>query len=172
MAKKNYVLDTSVCLTDADCIFNYDNNDIIIPLKVLEEIDKHKKRQDGVGVNARMIIRSFDELREKGCLQKGVRLGKGKGILKVLSFTEMSYLPENLDSTIADHVIIGTAIQESRSDVKRKTFLVSRDINMRVISDAVGISSEDYKENQVIKSDSELYSGIAVCLIDDQEIDF
>ncbi len=81
MAKKNYVFDTSVCLTDADCIFNYGNNDIIIPLKVLEEIDKHKKRQDSAGVNARKIIRALDDLRLKGNLQKGVRLGKGKGIL-------------------------------------------------------------------------------------------
>ena len=86
MAKKNYVLDTSVCLTDADSIFKFDNHDIFIPLKVLEEIDKHKKRQDIVGINARKIIRSFDELRKQGSLQKGVRLGKGRGILKVTSY--------------------------------------------------------------------------------------
>ena len=83
MAKKTYVLDTSVCLTDADCIFNYSNNDIVIPLKVLEEIDRHKKRQDGAGVNARKIIRSFDDLRVRGQLQKGVRIAKGLGLLKV-----------------------------------------------------------------------------------------
>ena len=81
--KKIYVLDTSVCLSDSNCIFDYDNNDVIIPLKVLEEIDGHKKRQDAVGAQARSVIRLFDELREKGSLQKGVRLGKGKGILKV-----------------------------------------------------------------------------------------
>ena len=83
MAKKTYVLDTSACLSDADCIYSYANNDILIPLKVLEEIDKHKKRQDGVGTNARKIIRTFDELRSKGNLQQGVRIDKGKGILKV-----------------------------------------------------------------------------------------
>ena len=70
MAKKNYILDTSVYLTDADAIYAYGNNDIIIPLKVLEEIDKHKKRQDGVGTNARRIIRTLDELRSKGNLKK------------------------------------------------------------------------------------------------------
>tara|TARA_R110002072_G_scaffold68593_6_gene166841 strand:+ start:891 stop:2252 length:1362 start_codon:yes stop_codon:yes gene_type:complete len=171
MAKKKYVLDTSVCLTDADCIYSYDNNDIIIPLKVLEEIDKHKKRQDSVGINARKIIRSFDELRENGCLQKGVRIGKGKGILKVSTFDNLSSLPESLDPSVPDHVIIGTAIQESKLQPIRKTFMVSRDINMRVISDAVGLPSQDYKENQIIKSDGELYSGMVVCLLDDQEID-
>ena len=57
MSKINYVLDTSVYLTDADSIFNFGDHDIYIPLKVLEEIDKHKKRQDSPGVNARKIIR-------------------------------------------------------------------------------------------------------------------
>ena len=70
MAKRSYVLDTSVCLTDADCIYSYANHDILIPLKVLEEVDKHKKRQDAVGLNARRFIKSLDALRAKGSLQK------------------------------------------------------------------------------------------------------
>ena len=151
MAKKTYVFDTSACLTDADCIFNYANNDIVIPLKVLQEIDKHKKRQDGACQQARKIIRSFDELRSKGCLQKGVRLGKGKGILKV-GACDSTYLPEELDPGIADHEIISTALLENASNGTRKTILVSRDINMRVICDAVGLLSEDYSENEVIRN--------------------
>ena len=63
MAKKIYVLDTSVCLTDAACISSFSNNDIILPLKVLEEIDNHKKRQDSVGVNARETIRKLESTR-------------------------------------------------------------------------------------------------------------
>jgi PhoH-like ATPase len=170
MAKKTYVFDTSACLTDADCIFNYSNNDIVIPLKVLQEIDKHKKRQDGAGLQARKIIRSFDDLRSKGCLQKGVRLGKGKGILKV-GVCDLTYLPEDLDPKIADHEIISTALAENGSNGSRKTILVSRDINMRVICDAVGLLSEDYSENEVIRSENELYSGLSVCLVDEQIID-
>ena len=72
MAKKIYILDTSVCLTDVNCIRSYGNNDIVLPLKVLEEIDNNKKRQDGVGTNARTLIRNLDALREKGSLSKGV----------------------------------------------------------------------------------------------------
>ena len=64
--KKIYVLDTSVYLTDFTSIFAYNNNDIVVPLKVLEEIDKHKKRQDPVGQNARRTIKILDELRKKG----------------------------------------------------------------------------------------------------------
>ena len=76
MAKRNYVLDTSVYLTDANSIYKFDNHDIFIPLKVLEEVDGHKKRQDSVGSNARAFIRALDELRSKGNLEKGVRIGK------------------------------------------------------------------------------------------------
>ena len=133
MAKKTYVLDTSVCLSDANSIYNYSNNDIIIPLKVLEEIDKHKKRQDGVGMNARNIIRHFDELRAKGSLQKGVRLGKGKGILKVVKDSIID-LPEDLDPTVPDHKILSSALSVDKENGSRKTILVSRDINLRVIS--------------------------------------
>ena len=81
MAKKTYVLDTSVYLTDASCISSFSNNDILIPLKVLEEIDKHKKRQDLVGVQARATIRKLDELRNRGSLSKGVWIDKGLGLI-------------------------------------------------------------------------------------------
>ena len=75
MAKKTYVLDTSVYLTDANALSAYQNNDIIIPFKVLEEIDKHKKRQDSVGLNARNTIRILDSLREnRGCRRARQRL--------------------------------------------------------------------------------------------------
>ena len=79
--KKTYILDTNVFLTNAKCIFEFKNNDIVIPLKVLDEIDKHKKRQDGVGLQTRSTIRILDDLRSKGNLHKGVRLGRGKGMI-------------------------------------------------------------------------------------------
>ena len=78
MAKKTYVLDTNVYLTDAESISSFGNNDILVPLKVLDEIDKHKKRQDTVGVQARSTIRSLDNLRSRGSLFKGVRIEREK----------------------------------------------------------------------------------------------
>ena len=170
MAKKTYVLDTSVCLTDSSSIFNYLNNDIIIPIKVLEEIDKHKKRQDGVGINARSIIRHFDALRAKGSLQKGVRLGKGKGILRVVS-DSASDLPDDLDFSVSDHKILSSALSVQSQNSGRKTVMVSRDINLRVISDSVGLVSEDYTENQIIKEDCDLYRGFRSILVDEQLVD-
>ena len=92
--KKIYVLDTSVCLTDADCLTSFENNDIVIPLKVLEEIDHNKKRQDGAGINARKTIRMLDSYREKGSLHKGVRIAKGKELFKLKDMTLMHY-PKN-----------------------------------------------------------------------------
>ncbi len=168
--KKIYVLDTSVCLSDSNCIFDYDNNDVIIPLKVLEEIDGHKKRQDAVGAQARSVIRLFDELREKGSLQKGVRLGKGKGILRVATHG-VSGLPDDLNCEHNDHIIISTALAEKNSQEKRKVILVSRDINMRVIADSIGVLSEDYDKNQAIRKESELYSGFVNHLVDEQMVD-
>jgi len=170
MAKKTYVLDTSVYLTDARAIYSYGNNDIVIPLKVLEEIDKHKKRQDGVGANARKIIRIFDELRERGNLNKGVRIRKGKGMAYAKTF-DPTDLPISFDSTDPDNQIIGTGLTENKKNSSRKLIVVSRDINMRVKCDAVGLTSEDYILQQVVRQRSELYTGLTSHLVDDQIID-
>ena len=173
MAKKNFVLDTSVYLTDADSIFKFDNHDIFIPLKVLEEVDKHKKRQDMVGINARRIIRTLDDLRNRGSLQKGVRLGKGKGIIKVMSYDclKNTVFPADLDLRVPDHVIVATALAARELSPNRKTIVVARDINMRVICDAIGLQAEDYLTEKAITSSEELYQGFTTIAVDDQIID-
>jgi PhoH-like ATPase len=173
MAKKNYVLDTSVCLTDADVLFKFDNHDIFLPLKVLEEIDGHKKRQDSVGANARKIIRILDDYRSKGSLEKGIRIDKGKGILKVVSFTDLKQVifPPDLDLRHPDHIIIATAKTIQANKDNRKTIVVSRDINMRVICDSVGITAEDYVSEKAVTSSDDLYNGFVVANFDDEVID-
>ena len=149
MAKKIYVLDTSACLTNSNVIFDYGYHDIVIPLKVLEEIDKHKKRQDSVGYNARKIIKSLDSLRSRGCLSKGVRIRKGKGLLRVVKAG--ASFPSELDKRVADHIILSSAMAVSKEHPARRTIMVSRDINMRVISDSIGVPSEGYQTDQIIK---------------------
>jgi len=176
MAKKTYVLDTSACLTDSESIQKYGNNDIVLPIKVLEEIDKHKKRQDGVGINARSIIRALDGMREKGDLDKGVRLGKGKGVLRVVSLqTEECFAPGRfpieLDKSVPDHIIIATAVQVENEVPRKKVILVSNDINMRVIGNSVGLTTEDYTNDKVIENQSDLYAGFTNLVVDDQLID-
>lgn len=170
--KKTYVLDTSVYLTNADSIYAFKNNDIYVPLKVFEEIDKHKKRQDAVGAQARKIIRIWDELRSVGSLEKGVRIRKGLGIVKSVSSSGISQadLPSDLDIRIPDHLIIATALKEQREST-RKVILVSRDINMRVIADAIGLPCEDYQNQQIVDSSENIFTGYRTVLVDDQLID-
>lgn len=168
--KKLYVLDTSVCLANANSVYSFGKDDIIIPLKVLEEVDKHKNRQDGVGQNARMFIKILDELREKGSLQEGVKLQKGKGTLRSCA-CDSSAFPRDLDLSVPDHVIIATAFGVAKTHVDKKVIVVSRDINMRVICDSLGLGSETYDANQVISNSSELYSGFAEIVVDDEFIE-
>ena len=171
--KKNYVLDTSVYLTDANAIHKFDNHDIFIPLKVLEEVDNHKKRQDSVGQNARHFIRHLDELRAKGSLENGVRIAKGMGMIKVVSYSNLNDIvfPPDLDMRLPDHTIIATAKTIQMSDLSRKTTMVSRDINMRVICDSIGIPAEDFISEKAVMSSEELYNGFVVHSVDDQTID-
>jgi len=169
--KKIYVLDTSVYLTNAECIYAFKNNDIYVPLKVFEEIDKHKKRQDAVGAQARKIIRIWDELRSRGSIDAGVRLRKGHGIIKSVSSHGITKdLPTDLDVRVPDHLIIATALKFHKQE-DRKVILVSRDINMRVIADAVGVTSEDFQNNQVVDNSESIFEGYATVLVDDQVID-
>ena len=170
--KKIYVLDTSVYLTNADAIYAFKNNDVYVPLKVFEEIDKHKKRQDLVGVQARKIIRIWDELRSKGNLKKGARIRQGLGIVKSVSAADIDRddLPQDLDIKIPDHLIIATARAVARES-ERKVILVSRDINMRVIADAIGLPCEDFQNQQIVDDSDSIYTGFSEVLVDDGIID-
>ena len=168
--KKIFVLDTSVCLANANAVYSFGKDDVYIPLKVLEEVDKHKNRQDGVGQNARSFIKILDELREKGSLQEGVRLQKGKGILRSAALVTSNF-PQDLDMSVPDHVIIATAFGIAKTNEDKRIVVVSRDINMRVICDSIGLGSEGYDANQVISSSSELYSGFAEIVVDDEFIE-
>ena len=170
MRKKTYLLDTSAILTDRDAISAFGRNDVLIPLKVLEEIDNNKKRQDSVGAHARGAIRILDSLREKGSLQKGVRIGKGKGLLFARAY-EPGLCPPGLDIENSDTQIIVTALTELEENPTKKLIVVSRDINMRVKCDALGILCEDYKIEQIVKDRTEIYTGLSTRLIDEEIID-
>jgi len=171
--KKNYVLDTSVYLTEASSIFKFGNNDIFIPLKVLEEVDKHKKRQDSVGSNARYFIRILDDLRARGSLQEGVNIGEELGTLRVMSYACLKdvIFPPDLDIQLPDHTIIATAKAIQATHTEIKTVVVSRDINMRVICDSIGIAAEDYISEKAVRSLEEIYNGFTTQSVDEQIID-
>lgn len=170
MTTKKYVLDTCVCLTDANSLFSYGDNDIIIPFKVLEEIDKHKKRQDSVGVNARETIRTLDELRLTGTLKNGVSLGEGKGILTV-NTGSLDKLNPSFEKAEPDNEIISVALAAQEEYEDSDVILVSRDINMRIKCDSIGMETQDYVEGETIKRSEGLYTGFTTYLVDDEVVD-
>jgi PhoH-like ATPase len=172
MAKKNFIIDTSVFLTDSNCIYKFQNNDIFIPLKVLEEIDKHKKRQDTVGHHARQAIRNFDSLRGTGSLSRGVRIAKGLRVLRVIKASEicLDELPRDLTHQMSDHLILATALTVKKDQPKRKTIVVSRDINMRVIADSLALLTEDYSNSKVVDDADKIYEGFTKLLVDEELI--
>jgi len=169
MAKRKYVIDTSVFLTDHRSISSFGDHDIIIPLKVLEEIDKHKKRQDSVGSNARNIVRFLDKLREAGTLQEGVSLGDNKGFVYAKGY-DSDFIPAELDKKNADHIIIATALTE-RSSSSEEVVLVTRDIQLRVICDSLGLKCEGYETDQVVDHVGKLYDGFVELQVPDSYID-
>jgi PhoH-like ATPase len=170
MTKKIYVIDTSVYLTDFSSLKAFEDNDIIIPFKVLEEIDKHKKRQDSVGSNARNIIRTLDELRQLGSLHEGVSMGEGYGIVTARGY-DAELLPIDWDKKDPDNQIIATALTVKEENPECKVTLVSRDINLRVKCDSIGLLTDDYQASQIIESLDEIYAGYRDLVMKDREID-
>ena len=170
MTKKIYVIDTSVYLTDFSSLRAFEDNDIVIPFKVLEEIDKHKKRQDAVGSNARSIIRALDELREIGSLHDGVPMGEGYGTVTARSYNP-ELIPLDWDPEDPDNQIIATALTVKGENPDVKVTLVSRDINLRVKCDSIGLPTDDYQASQIIDSLDEIYSGYREITVKDSVIE-
>ncbi len=171
--KKIYVLDTSTYLSSFNAVYAFGKNDIVVPFKVLEELDKHKTRSDGVGQQARQTIRFLDELRERGDLTTGVRLKKGFGNLSVVSLgLDFDHHKMNLaDMRVPDNQIIACALQTQKLNPTKKVILVSRDIHMRVAGASVGLLAEAYDAESIIKDSTQLFTGFENLVVDDEFID-
>jgi PhoH-like ATPase len=155
---KTLILDTNVYLTEAHALFSFGRRNIAIPTIVLDEIDKHKHRQDTAGLNARTMNRVLDKLRSKGSLFSGVPLGSGKGKVFAAQY-DPRYMPAGMESDDSDNKIIAIAIrlQIEGHDVA----VISRDLNMRVKCDSFGIECYDYQPQQAVKSVDSLFDGSA-----------
>jgi PhoH-like ATPase len=154
--RRTYVLDTNVLLYDPHALFVFDEHDIVLPMTVIEEIDRFKRDLNETGRNARTISRILDELRARGSLRDGVRLDDG-GVLRVEYQThgpdlDITWGPETNDNRILRQVL--RLQQQSPSPIA----LVTRDTNMRLKCDALGVPAEDY-QNAHIEVD-EQYSGV------------
>lgn len=173
-AKKNFVLDTNVILHDYKCIENFQENDIYLPIVVLEELDKFKKGSDQINYNAREFVRELDMLTSNDLFLKGASLGPGKGTLHVVTgdkYQEKIY--QSFPEKTADHRILSCtlSVAESEKDRKVKTILVTKDVNLRMKARSLGIEVEDYITDKVINVDifkraQDIYENIDPDLID------
>lgn len=147
---KIFVLDTNVILHDFNAIYNFQENDLYIPITVLEELDKFKKGDDTLNYNAREFIRNIDKLSSNGSIENGASLGKGRGFIKVeLGHPFPSQMIESLADDIPDHRIISTAIWLRDNNPGKKVVLITKDMNMRLKAKALGVMVQDYLNDKV-----------------------
>jgi PhoH-like ATPase len=156
---KTFVLDTNVLLHDPDALNAFEENDVVIPLVVIEEIDAQKKRQDEVGRAARRVAHHLDELRSQGKLSVGVPTAGG-GKLWVEIHDPSGDMPGELDLHKPDNQIIAVTAQLKRAKPGENVILVSKDINVRVKAEALDLPAEDYERDKVVRGTDELYAGI------------
>ena len=160
-AKKTFVVDTNVLLHDYKCIYNFEENDIVIPIVVLEELDRFKRGNDLINFHAREFTRELDKLSGDGLFNGGVPLGDNLGSLRIE--TGQAYSEEMKNSfpeDTPDHRILNIA-QHMQKDIQAKNvILITKDINLRMKAKAIGVLSQDYKNDKVADID-ELYKGIA-----------
>jgi len=162
---KSFVLDTNVLLHNSDALMSFADNEVVIPINVLEELDNFKKENTELGRNARATIRKLDALRGAGHLKDGVALEETGGTLRV-AFPPEKELPAMLRSDTADNRIIAVAYELMQSG--RKTVFVSKDINARIRADALGITAMDF-ERQKVNFD-ELYPGWAELAVEPRQV--
>ncbi|MCJ8344689.1 PhoH family protein [bacterium] len=163
--KKTFVLDTNVLLHNADSIFSFEDNDVVIPIQVIEELDRFKKESNDLGRNARQVARHLDSLREISCLTKGVETQTGGKVRVVVDFT--NNLPEHFDMKVVDNQILAVAKFLNSAESKDVIF-VSKDLNARIKADALGLKVEDYETNKVNYDD--MYQGYKELTISADEL--
>ena len=151
--KKNYVLDTNVLLHDPQSIFKFEDNHVVIPIYVIEEIDTFKRDSGERGRNARTVVRNLDALRETGgCLSQGVPVSDG-GRLTVHVPDKKPILTIALNPSSGDHAIIQSAIDLRNASPDVPTIFVTMDVSLRIRADALGLVTEPY-ENQTVDPDA------------------
>ncbi|BCS54322.1 PhoH family protein [Geobacter sp. SVR] len=167
---KNFILDTNVLLHDPQAIFKFHENNIIIPITVIEEIDRFKKDMNETGRNARQISRILDTMREKGSLSGGVPL-PGQGLLQVEMFSEkhLKHLPVDLRVDSGDNRILAVALEVRERQADIPLVFVTKDTNLRIKADVIGLTAEDYESDKIDIQD--LYSGTRTVAMAADEVD-
>ncbi len=164
--KKYFVLDTNVLLHNAEAIDSFGDNTIILPMTVIEELDKFKSHSDELGRNARQVIRRLDRLRGKGSLGKGVETESGGSLMITIEQKEVKPLP-GMDMSVPDNRILAVAYNLLQQG--NRVIFVSKDISARLKADALGLEVRDF-EKQTVNFD-ELFTGYREMLVPGHTVD-
>lgn len=167
--RKKVVIDTNVILFDARAIHKFQNADIIIPISVIEEVDRFKRDLGENGRNARQFSRAIDEFREMGSLSTGVEIEEHDCSIVISTDLFVDHLPKELDSHKADNRILGTALALQNDHPNLVVELITKDINLRIRADVFGIVAKDYEPDNV--TFEEMYSGQKELELDSASID-
>jgi PhoH-like ATPase len=156
---KNYIIDTNVLLHDPNSLLSFADNHVLIPIEVIEEIDRFKRESSELGQNARSVSRMLDGFRGEGSLSEGVKLPNG-GKLQI-TFQKNGHVNGDayVNGNSVDNRILSLAANIQKAQPKNPTILVSKDINLRIKADALGLQAEDYETDRVFITD--LYTGMA-----------
>src|SRR5437762_5512946 len=159
LVKKNYILDTNVLLHDPNSLLSFQENNVLVPIEVIEEIDRFKRESTELGQNARSVSRMLDGFRGKGRLSEGVALPTGGRLRIIFQKNEAAKNGHAIFSTDSvDNRILSLASGIQKAQPKSQTVLVSKDINLRIKADAIGLLAEDYENDRVFIKD--LYTGM------------
>ncbi len=152
---KNFILDTNVLLHDPRSIYAFATNSVVVPIYVIEEIDKFKRDQSELGRNARLVSRYLDGFRSEGPLAEGVPLPNG-GSLRVI-FTNRALPTSMADNQLMDNRILAVALDVKERDPESPAVFITKDVALRIRADAMGLLAEDYDAERA--EISELYTG-------------
>lgn len=162
-ARKTFIVDTSVLLYDMSSIHSFPGNDVVIPLIVLDELDRFKDKPGLLGESARYVNRYLDSLRKIGSLHDGISIQNDQTIRVDI---DTHHVPDGLDEVTGDNRIIGAAF-----DLKKKSnqpvVMVTKDINFRIKCDSLGVCAEDYYKDRIVHDKSKIYMGQIEIEIDD-----
>jgi PhoH-like ATPase len=167
--KKNYILDTNVLLHDPQSLLSFMENTVLLPIEVIEEIDRFKRESSELGQNARTVSRMLDGFRGSGRLSEGVQLPTG-GRLRILFQTGAATKNGHhaFAADTVDNRILSLAAHVKKTQPKSQTILVSKDINLRIKADALGMQAEDYENDRVFIKD--LYTGMIELTISSEKM--
>jgi PhoH-like ATPase len=163
---KAFVLDTNVLLHNADALFSFADNEVVIPIDVLEELDQFKAENTDLGRNARMVARNIDRLRAVGSLSAGVRIKETGGVVRIELKSERIEAT-GLREDSADNRIISVAFRLMKEG--RTVIFVSKDVNARIKADALGIKAMDYEKQKV--NFDEFYTGWRKLTVPGRDVD-